>query len=93
MNVVPYDFKECNPVTLDGIGRTVKCYMVTFYFLFDGTFTYTFAHQHDLLDNYGLALDCGVYCTVFTKQILVNEFQHPSIFKEIENYVSGSNSD
>lgn len=93
MNVVPYVFEECKLPKVHGVDSDLKSYLVTLYFMFDGKQTYTFAHQHDLLDNYGLALDFGVYCTVFTKRIIVNRLQHSRIFYEIQDYVSKSNYD
>ena len=93
MNVIPYEFEPTKLPSIDGVPSDEEAYMVRMYFLFDGTSCYSFAHQHDLLDNYSLALECNVSLTAFSQRFLVTKWKHPKIFKEIHDYVFGSDND
>lgn len=93
MNVIPYDFEPTKLPSIDGKPNDTEAYLVRLYFLFDGVNCYYFAHQHDMLDNYSLALESSVSITAFSQRVLVTSWKHPNIFKEIHDYVFGSNND
>lgn len=70
-----------------------RIFRVRLYCLFDGNITYSFFHQHIMLDHYNEALKRGCDVSCFVHSIIVTPFKFKNIFKEISDYVSRSNSD
>lgn len=89
MKVVPYTFKRTPDDYLDGS----PMYQVTLYLLFDGTTTFTFKHQFDLLENTAIVDELGIDYQIFHKNILVHKDRFSDIYKEIFDYVSESDND
>lgn len=70
-----------------------RIFRVRLYCMFDGNITYSFFHQHIMLDHYNEALKRGADVSCFVQSIIVTPFKFKNIYKEIFDYVSSADFD
>lgn len=75
------------------INDDIVGYYVQFYVVFDGEHFYSFNCHSDAVDQTLLIQESGVYCMMFTKEILVTPTAFSSIFNKIIDYVRSSSLD
>lgn len=66
----------------------IKLYRVRIYVIFDGFISYSFFHEHTMLEHYNAALKRGSDVSCFVNSVVVSPTKFRNIFNEISEYVS-----